>query len=52
MVDWASTGEVNVFHQSGANAWFLSAVSCSMEQNKVTGYFSYSSPIALSILAS
>jgi len=25
MIDWASTGEVNVIHLSGANAWFLFA---------------------------
>ena len=25
MVDWASTGEVNAMHQSGANAWLLFA---------------------------
>ena len=25
MIDWASTGKVNVVHQSGANAWFLYA---------------------------
>ena len=32
-------------HQSGTNAWFLSAVSFPLEQNKVTDYFSYSLPV-------